>query len=177
MTGTGLTIRAVPGADFVAGCTVSTWLDMVAFLLIGHPPPQRPGETAESIEVGLMGMVDAMGLRPAVETVPAVGLRIVMRGPYAALDYGHPTVFMQVPTVGDAWRSHLNRGGPALLVIALDPIPPGAGPDALANYLDRVASTRRTASAASVHVVVPRLRGEEHFVGLLGTVSRCASTP
>ncbi|MEU3031366.1 hypothetical protein ACPCBC_15295 [Streptomyces incarnatus] len=149
MTGTGLTIRAVPGADFLAGCIVSTWLDMVAFLLIGHAPPRYPGETADSIEVGLMGMVDAMGLRPAFETVPVVGLRIVMRGPYVALDYGHPTVFMQVPTGGDAWRSHLNRGGPALLVVALDPIPPGAGPDALANYLDRVASTRRAYAGAT----------------------------
>ncbi|MFH8340261.1 hypothetical protein [Streptomyces sp. AM6-12] len=140
MTDAGPTIRAVPGLDFIAGCIVSTWLDTAAFLMIGHPPPRCPGETAESIEVGLIGMVDAMGLRSAPETVSTVGPRIVMRGAYVVLDYGHPKPFVQVPDPGDAWRSHVNRGYPALLIVALDPIPPGAGPDALAHYPDRVVS-------------------------------------
>lgn len=155
MTDNGLTIRAVPGPGFVAGCTVTTWLDdtspagPVAYLLIGHAPARRANETAASIELGLLGMVDAMRLRPAAERVPAVGDRLVMRGPYVALDYGHPKFFMRIPSPGADWRAHLTYGGQACVTIGLDPIPPGAGPDAIGAYLDRVAATNRAYMGAT----------------------------
>ncbi|WP_328361349.1 hypothetical protein OG800_26350 [Streptomyces sp. NBC_00445] len=155
MTENALTIRAVPGPGFVAGCTVSTWVHegalaaTIAYVLIGHAPPRRPGETAESVEVGLMGMVDAMRLRPAAERVPIVGARLIMRGPYVALDYGHPAYFMRLPATGANWRKHVAAGGAACLTIGLDPVPPGAGPDAVEAYLARVVATNRAYMGAT----------------------------
>ncbi|AFU62166.1 hypothetical protein SV1_26 [Streptomyces phage SV1] len=150
----GMSFRAVPGPGFAAGCIVTTWVaegffSRVAYVLIGHAPPRRPGETSETITEGLMGMVDAMNLRPAAERVPIVGARLRVRGPLAALDYGHPEYLMRLPAIGDEWRTHVVRGGPVCLTVGLDPIPPGAGPDAIAAYLDRVASTGRAYMGAT----------------------------
>lgn len=155
MTANDVTFRAVPGPRFVAGCTVSTWLHAgalalpVAYALIVHAPPQRAGETAESVEAGLLGMADAMRLRPAAERVPNVGARLIMRGPYVALDYGHPAYFMRLPTPGAEWRAHVAAGGQACLTIGLDPVPPGAGPDAVEAYLARVVATGRAYMGAT----------------------------
>ncbi|GAA4804788.1 hypothetical protein [Streptomyces ziwulingensis] len=96
-------IRAVPGPGFAAGRTVSTWMhtggltNPMAYVLIGHAPPRRPDLTCASAEAGLMGMVNAMRLRPAAERVPIIGARLIIRGPYVALDYGHPHFFMRFP--------------------------------------------------------------------------------
>lgn len=156
MTDNQLVIRAVPGPGFVVGCTVSTWVHAagplavpVAYVLIGHAPPRRANETAESVEVGLMGMVDAMRLQPAAERVPIVGARLILRGPYVALDYGHPAYTMRLPTPGEQWRAHVNAGGQVCLTIGLDPIPPGAGPDAVEDYLARICATGRAYMGAT----------------------------
>jgi len=150
------TIRAVPGPGFVVGCTVSTWLHAgdtlavpVAYVLIGHAPPRRANETAESVEAGLLGMVDAMRLRPAAERVPIVGARLILRGPFVALDYGHPAYTMRLPPTGEEWRAHVNAGGHVCLTIGLDPIPPGAGPDAVSAYLARICATGRAYMGAT----------------------------
>ncbi|MEK9521473.1 hypothetical protein MIU24_19065 [Streptomyces venezuelae] len=146
---TGLSFRAVPGPGFAAGCSVITWVDegpfehRIAYILIGHVPPRRTGETAESVEAGLMGMVDGMGLRPAADRVPIIGARVILRGPLAALDYGHPEVLLRLPSTGTEWRAHVDRGDPVCVTIGLDPIPPGAGPDAIRTYLDRITVTGR----------------------------------
>ncbi|MEU5745697.1 hypothetical protein ABZ804_09140 [Streptomyces sp. NPDC047726] len=150
MTENALSFRAVPGPGFVAGCTVSTWVcpanlrawsPAIGYLLIGHAPPRRATETAETIEAGLMGMVDGMALRPAAERVPFVGDRLVMRGAYVALDYGHPQWMLRMPQTGAEWRAHVGAGGQVCLVVVLDPLPPGAGQDAIEAHLDRVAAT------------------------------------
>ncbi|MEU9306970.1 hypothetical protein [Streptomyces sp. NPDC048256] len=150
------TIRAVPGPGFVAGCTVSTWLHAsdalgipVAYILLGHAPPRRPDETAETVEAGLLGMVDAMRLRPAAERVPIVGARLILRGPFVALDYGHPAYTMRLPATDDQWRAHVNAGGQVCLTIGLDPVPPGAGPDAVEAYLARIVATGRAYMGAT----------------------------
>ncbi|MFJ7337895.1 hypothetical protein ACIQUU_32190 [Streptomyces sp. NPDC101116] len=155
MSDSGLTFRAVPGPGFVAGCTVSTWLhrgalaEPVAHVLIGHAPPRRPDENALSVELGLLGMVEAMRLRPAAERVPHVGNRLITRGPYVALDYGHPTFVMRLPAPGQEWCAHVNAGRPVCLTIALDPIPPGAGPDAVEAHLERVVAIGRAYMGAT----------------------------
>ncbi|MGW5096214.1 hypothetical protein ACWEQU_12865 [Streptomyces nodosus] len=152
---TKVSFRAVPGPGFAAGCSVSTWVHVgalappVAYVLIGHAPPRRAGETAESVEAGLMGMVDAMNLRPAAERVPIVGARLLIRGPFVALDYGHPTFVMRLPTPGDAWHRHVTAGRPACVTIGLDPVPPGAGPDMVEQYLERVVATHRAYMGAT----------------------------
>ncbi|MFF2922713.1 hypothetical protein ACFVTP_09970 [Streptomyces celluloflavus] len=157
MTDNVPTIRAVPGPNFIAGCTVSTWLHAsastagaaVAYVLISHAPPRSMGETAESVETGLLGMVDAMRLRPAAERVPIVGARLILRGPVVVLDYGHPACTMQLPATGDEWRAHVSAGGQVCVAIGLDPIPPGAGPDAVEAYLARVLATGRAYMGAT----------------------------
>ncbi|MFD7067153.1 hypothetical protein ACFV97_07900 [Streptomyces sp. NPDC059913] len=149
MTGSNVVFRAVPGPGFVTGCMLTTWLDdsdpyqSVAYVLIGHPPPRRVNETPESIESGLMGMVDAMRLRPGFEHVPWVGERLIARGPYVALDYGHPEYFMRLPVPDGYWRQHIEARGQACVTIGLDPMPPGAGPDQVEAYLRRVVATSR----------------------------------
>ncbi|WP_411141405.1 hypothetical protein [Streptomyces sp. x-80] len=120
----------------------------IAYVLIGHAPPRRPEETA-AIETGLLGMVDAMRLRPAAERVPHVGDRLTLRGPVVVLDYGHPACTMQLPATGDEWRAHVSAGGRVCLAIGLDPIPPGAGPDAVEAYLARVLATGRAYMGAT----------------------------
>ncbi|MFD7070645.1 hypothetical protein ACFV97_25820 [Streptomyces sp. NPDC059913] len=142
--------RAVPGAGFIASCTVATWVyhgsvfDLpIAHLLVGHEAPRRPGETSETIEIALMGMVDAMGLRPAADPIPAVGPRILMRRDAAVLDYGHPQCHLRLPTPERLWIDHVAVGGAVCLTVGLDPLPPGAGPDAVAAYAARVAVTGR----------------------------------
>lgn len=155
MTDSRLSFRAVPGPGFAAGCTVSTWVDTgtlaapIAYVLIGHAPPRRPDETAESVEDGLLGMVDAMRLRPAAERVPTVGPRLLLRGPTVALDYGHPKYVMRLPTPGADWRRHVAAGGAACVTIGLDPMPPGAGPDAIEAYLARIVATNRAYMGAT----------------------------
>lgn len=152
---TELSFRAVPGPGFAAGCTVSTWVhtgalaEPVAYVLLGHAPPRRPGETAETVETGLMGMVDAMNLRPAAERVPIVGARLILRGPFVALDYGHPNFFMRLPAPSEEWRKHVAAGGLVCLTLGLDPVPPGAGPDAVEAYLERVIATNRAYMGAT----------------------------
>ncbi|MFD4371482.1 hypothetical protein ACFWPY_07805 [Streptomyces sp. NPDC058527] len=151
----GLSFRAVPGPGFAAGCSVITWVDeglfevRIAYILIGHVPPRRTGETAESVEDGLMGLVDGMALRPAAERVPILGARVVLRGPLVALDYGHPEYLLRLPNTGAEWRAHVGRGGPVCVTVGLDPIPPGAGPDAISSYLDRVTATGRAYMGAT----------------------------
>jgi hypothetical protein len=155
MTDKEITFRPVPGPAFLDRCTVSTWLHAgalavpVAYVLIGHAPPQGPDETAESVEAGLLGMADAMGMRPAAEQVPHIGNRLIMRGPFVTLDYGHPQSYMQIPAPGDGWRRHVAAGGQACLTLGLDPIPPGAGPDAVEAYLARVLATGRACMGAT----------------------------
>ncbi|MFB7452856.1 hypothetical protein [Streptomyces sp. NPDC056194] len=134
---------------------MTTWVDegpfdtRIAYILLCHAPPRRAGETAESVEEGLMGMVDAMRLRPASERVPIIGARLTVRGPFVALDYGHPTYVLRLPATGDEWRAHVLRGGPVCLTVGLDPVPPGAGPDAIITYLDRVAASNRAYMGAT----------------------------
>ncbi|MFE1203438.1 hypothetical protein ACFW5V_17275 [Streptomyces sp. NPDC058762] len=154
-TDPALSFRAVPGPGFTAGCTVSTWLHAgalaprIAYVLVAHAPARRPGESADSIEAGLMGMVDSMRLRPAAERVPIVGPRLLMRGPHVALDYGHPTYVMRLPTPGAEWRQHVAAGGLVCLTVGLDPVPPGAGPDAVEAYLDRTVAAHRAYMGAT----------------------------
>ncbi|MFG2224833.1 hypothetical protein [Streptomyces sp. NPDC048644] len=141
--------RPVPGPAFLAGCAVSTWLDTtphaepVGALLIGHVPGRRRGETPAAVETALLGMADAMALRPAAEPLPGIGARLLMNGSLVALDYGHPAHALRLPRPEPGWLDHVARGGPVHLTVGLDPLPPGAGPDAIEAYLHRIVATGR----------------------------------
>ncbi|MFE6764339.1 hypothetical protein [Streptomyces sp. NPDC057689] len=142
MTDSKITIRAVPGPTFLARLTVATWLDPhtldfpIGHLLICHAPPCG-AETQATIEDGLLGMIGAMGLLPAAEPMPALGPRLITRGPFVVIDYGHPTAYLTVPTPGDQWRQHAAAGGHVCISVLLDTLPPGAGPDAVDAHLAR----------------------------------------
>ncbi|KWT60511.1 hypothetical protein ADL21_18565 [Streptomyces albus subsp. albus] len=133
----------VPGPGFIAGLVVSTWLDTaspagnVAWMLIAHPPPRRPGETAERVEGCLLGMANGLGLRAASGRVPDIGERLSVRGPHFVLDYGHPDFCLRVPRPSVRWAEHVRGGVPVCLVIGLDAIAFGAGRDVIEGYVDR----------------------------------------
>lgn len=149
-----ITFRAVPGPAFLERLTVATWLDVlsldvpIAHVLISHEPTQGEAD-AEQAEAGLLGMVNAMRLGPAAQGVPDVGARLIMRGPYVALDYGHPAECMTVPPPSHNWRMYVGAGGPACLTIVLDPIPPGAGRDAAEDHLARAKANGRAHTGAT----------------------------
>ncbi|MCX5161856.1 hypothetical protein OOK39_21715 [Streptomyces sp. NBC_00264] len=143
-------IRPVPGPRFTSRMAVSTWIDQspetpISWLLLAHAGPRletEPAETAESVETGLLGMVDAMRMSPAAERVPSVGPRLHI-GRLITLDYGHPRYLLRLPSVGADWRERAARGALVCLTLILDPLPPGAGPDATAAILDRCIANGR----------------------------------
>ncbi|MFB8415459.1 hypothetical protein ACFC63_08080 [Streptomyces albidoflavus] len=135
---------------------MSTWIDSgglasvpIAHLLIGHHPPRRGCDTVDTIEAGLLGMADAMHLRPAAERVPHIGDRLVARGRFVVLDYGHPEYSLRLPSPNRLWRSHLDSRGPVCLTIGLDPMPPGMGEDAIRDYLIRTSTAGRAYMGAT----------------------------
>ncbi|WP_050514813.1 hypothetical protein [Streptomyces rimosus] len=136
-------VRPAPGPGFIAGVVTSTWLDTaspaghVAWLLMAHPSPRRPGETAQGIEDQILGIADALGLRTASRRLTVIGDRLSVRGPRLVLDYGHPRFALRVPNPSPRWLDHILHGGYVCLALGLDPVPPGAGPDAIEAYLRR----------------------------------------
>ncbi|MFF5567917.1 hypothetical protein ACFY7Z_19235 [Streptomyces sp. NPDC012623] len=90
-----------PPPGFLAGCTLSSWLDLTqagptAWPLIGHSRPRRARETAASIEAGPQALADSMGLRPATSRIPRVSARLRIRALTVALDYGHDDYLLRV---------------------------------------------------------------------------------
>ncbi|WP_030678991.1 hypothetical protein [Streptomyces rimosus] len=153
-----ISVRPIPGAGFIAGLVVSTWLDAaspvgsMAWILIAHPPPRRPGESTEGIETSLRSMADALGLRAASGRIPVVGDRLSARGAHLVLDYGHPEFCLRVPRPSARWTEHALGGGHVCLVLGLDAIAPGAGPDVIERYLCRAtARDRILLGATAVH--------------------------
>lgn len=148
-------VRPAPGPGFIAGVVVGTWLDTaspagtVAWLLVAHPPPRRPGETTGRIEAGLRDMADALGLRAASGYVPVIGDRLSARGPHLVLDYSHPEFCLRVPRPSPRWLGHVLGGGQVCLLLCLDAIPPGAGPDTIEKCLQRTTGRDRVLIGAT----------------------------
>ncbi|MEE1802951.1 MULTISPECIES: DUF6415 family natural product biosynthesis protein [unclassified Streptomyces] len=145
---------ALPGPGFLSGCTTSTWIDVTpvgrtAWLLVGHPPPRRPTETAASIEAGLRAMASSLGLRPVADRVPSIGSRIRIRSGIVALDYGHDHYLLRVSNISQEWKEHLGRGGQALLAVGLDPLPVGQGQAAVELYLQEATARQRILMGAA----------------------------
>ncbi|MEX3100338.1 ATP-binding protein [Streptomyces sp. ST1015] len=133
---------SVPGVEFVAGLSVLTWLDftpagVTPWLLIGHPPPYRPNETAESVEGGLRAIGAGLRLRPAAERVRDVGDRLRLGGRTVALDYGHDHCLLRVPDADEKWRTHVAQGTRVCLAVCLDALPVGIGIEDAARLVRR----------------------------------------
>lgn len=154
---TASAVRPIPGPDFIARCTMTTWVDTdssvmagpLGWLLLGHAPLRTPDETPEGVTNGLLGMADAMRLRPAAQRVPHVGNLLIMRRDIVALDYGHPEYVMRIPEPGDQWRAHAALGRPVCIALGLDPIPPGAGAEIIDRYIQNGAATGRVHMGAT----------------------------
>ncbi|MEV5983525.1 hypothetical protein AB0L85_00660 [Streptomyces sp. NPDC052051] len=150
-----LTIRPVPGPGFMATLLTTTWLDStedlgdVAWVLIAHTGARRRGETPETIETNLMGIVDALGLSPMSETLPNVGGRLVVRTGITAVHYGHPRYVLRLPRASQRRTTHVALGGPAVIAVGLAPAPPGAGQDGIDKYLWSSGSNGRVYTGAT----------------------------
>ncbi|MFE7782022.1 hypothetical protein [Streptomyces nigrescens] len=119
-------------------------------MLIGHPSPRPLVESPESVEEALLGMADAMQLSLPTGLVPDIGDRLLIGERITALDYGHPLVLLEMPTPSAQWRELVARGEHACVTLCLDPIPPGAGRDAVEAFLARsIANGRALVGAAS----------------------------
>ncbi|MEV7281027.1 hypothetical protein [Streptomyces sp. NPDC093111] len=143
------TFRPIPGPGFVATLLTSTWLttpedaDPLGWLLVAHAGARRAGETPQSVEASLMGMAETLCLAPAARTLRNCGERLIVRAGAAALHYGHPTTVLRLSHTARSWMTHVSRGGPVVIALGLDPIPPGAGRDAVEEYLHRAARAGR----------------------------------
>ncbi|MFM9445295.1 ATP-binding protein [Streptomyces acidiscabies] len=143
-----------PGAGFVAGLAVLTWLDftpagVTPWLLIGHPPPYRPTETAESVEEGLRAIAVGLRLRPAAERVPDIGDRLRLGGRTVALDYGHDHCLLHVPDADEKWRAHVAQGSRVRLAVCLDALPVGIGIEDAARLVQRAGAEGRVLVGAT----------------------------
>ncbi|MHA4813670.1 hypothetical protein ACXZ65_04840 [Streptomyces aculeolatus] len=143
-----LTARRPPGPEFISALVAATWLDArhavsVVWLLIGHPGPRHPRQTRSGIEAELLALAGAMGLAPAAEQMPDIGDRLHFDGRVVALDYGHRFYSLHLPRPRISWREHVTRGGPGCVALGLDPLPRGAGSEAVAPYLSRPGADTR----------------------------------
>ncbi|GCD45299.1 hypothetical protein [Streptomyces paromomycinus] len=160
--------RPVPGPGFITGVVTSTWLDTtspagpVAWLLMAHPVPRRPGETAQGIENQLLCIAGELGLRTASQRMTVIGDRLSVHGPHLVLDYGHPRFALRVPSPSTRWLRHVLHGGHGCLALGLDPVPPGVGPDVIEAYLCRsVTRDRVFVGVTGVRAVRGTLGGRE----------------
>lgn len=116
-------------AGLLHSVVVSTWVEgtaagPVAFLLIGHPPVRRQGETAESIERQMLGLSAALDLTGPSEPMRHVGSCVVLLGTSGALlsITGAP-YSLRLPPVGAEWSRVVSEGAPVCILLGLDPIP------------------------------------------------------
>ncbi|MFE5852028.1 hypothetical protein ACFQ61_02210 [Streptomyces sp. NPDC056500] len=70
-----------------------------------------------------------------------------MRDGRGALDYGHPSYALVIPQPGEQWRAAVTTVGHAYLVVGLDPLGPGMGPELIDRYLGRVVTGGRALMA------------------------------
>ncbi|MGW1194591.1 hypothetical protein ACWD4B_01830 [Streptomyces sp. NPDC002536] len=137
---------------------VSTWVEdtaagPVAFLLIGHPPARRQGETAESIEQQMLGLSAALDLTEPCETLRHVGNRVILLGVSGALlTIAGAPYSLRLPPVGAEWSRMVSEGTPVCILLGLDPIPPHAGERATQEYLGHGLSHNRIRMGATAAV-------------------------
>lgn len=126
-----MTARAVPRVDseLINGTAAWSWLDgtgfgPVAFLLLVHPDP-----------VAGVLLARALRLAPPARRLPDIGDRVsVLSAERAAVRLDGCPLLMQV-SVGERWTSFLRGGGPAAVLVGLDPLPREAPPGAVEPYL------------------------------------------
>ncbi|MEU4209934.1 hypothetical protein AB0F13_08030 [Streptomyces sp. NPDC026206] len=140
---------------------VSTWAEVtaagpVAFLLIGHPPARRQGETAESIEQQMLGLSAALDLTEPSETLRHVGNRVILLGTSGALlTIAGAPYSLRLPPVGAEWSRMVSEGAPVCILLGLDPIPPHTDEKATQEYLGRGLLSGRVRMGATA-VMDPR---------------------
>ncbi|MDT0451963.1 hypothetical protein [Streptomyces hesseae] len=156
-------LGVTPG--LLCSVVVSTWVEdtaagPVAFLLIGHPPARRQGETAESIEQQMLGLSAALGLTGSSEPMRHVGSRVILLGASGALlsITGAP-YSLRLPPVGAEWSRMVGEGAPVCILLGLDPIPPYSDEKATQEHLSLWLSHDRIRMGATAGVDRQELAG------------------
>ncbi|MBT2466548.1 hypothetical protein J7E97_01385 [Streptomyces sp. ISL-66] len=128
-----------PTAGLLASLGVWFWIELtevghVAFLLLAHPPARRGGESVESIELSMQGLVSALTLAEPSAKLPDIGPRLVVHGRAAILSLDGCSFVMRVP-VSAEWAEFVTAGAPVVIEVGLDPLQPMTPFDALRPYV------------------------------------------
>ncbi|MFI9724522.1 hypothetical protein ACIHFE_33670 [Streptomyces sp. NPDC052396] len=151
------TSSRVPGVTpgLLCSVVVSTWVEdttagPVAFLLIGHPPARRQGETAESVEQQMLGLSAALDLAEPAENIRHVGNRVLLLGSSGALlTIAGAPYSLRLPSVGAEWSRMVGEGCPVCILLGLDPISPHTPERATQEYLGAALATGRLRMGAT----------------------------
>ncbi|MFF9705053.1 hypothetical protein ACF1FE_28285 [Streptomyces griseofuscus] len=116
-----------PGPGFVATVAATTGIHRaegydLAQLLITHPGPRRPNETAETVADGMRRLATALHLGPGDQEPPLIGGQIMIRRGFAALDYGHDQYVMTIPTPAQDWLALLSVGALCRVCLVIAPL-------------------------------------------------------
>jgi len=120
-----------PGPGFVSGTAAATGVYSadaytLAQLLITHPGPRRDHETTDSIESGMRQLAASLDLGPGNVPPPVIGSRIILQPEVTALDYGHDTYVMTIPSPSQDWLKLVRDGAPCRVCLLIAPLSMGA---------------------------------------------------
>ncbi|MFG3495292.1 hypothetical protein [Streptomyces sp. NPDC047928] len=131
---------APPGPEFLVGVGVASWVDRRTGSL---PCLLVTGRTRDSA-LGLRGMALGLWLAPVVaRRVPVGRGRLLRRGDVIALDYGHDSCLLHVPTPGPVWLSRAAALGAVRVTVGLDPLRLGADREEVGTYMGHLMDTGR----------------------------------
>ncbi|MFD8005870.1 hypothetical protein [Streptomyces mirabilis] len=116
-----------PGPGFVASVAAATGIHHtddfdIAQLLITHPGPRRPNESAETVTGGMRRLATALHLGPGDQPPPVVGARVMIRRGFASLDYGHDEYVMTIPSPSPDWLALLAAGALCRICLVVAPL-------------------------------------------------------
>ncbi|MET7906985.1 hypothetical protein ACFYS7_15445 [Streptomyces avermitilis] len=125
MTSPSIAISPSPG--FVAGVAAATGIHYtdgfaITQLLITHPGPRRPGESAETVEDGMRRLATSLRLGPGDQPPRVVGARVMIRRGFAVLDYGHDEYVMTIPSPSRDWLALLSAGALCRICLVVAPL-------------------------------------------------------
>jgi hypothetical protein len=113
------------GVGMLACLQVAMGLDEIAdgrlfaYLLLTHPPAWRGAETAEGIERDLRDLGTRLGLSPETSNeVPHIGTTLALLRGLVLLDLGDK--YLKLGRPGSDWATHLEAGGPVVVIVGLD---------------------------------------------------------
>jgi hypothetical protein len=129
-----------PTAGLLASLALWHWVDEttegpVAFLLIAHQPPRRPGDSLDVIEARMRGLSASLRLAPPDDPFPNIGDRLFMhRETDVALLIDGCDYFLHAP-IGGPWARFVCAGGTVAITVGLAPLLPHVTQGVIEAYL------------------------------------------